>query len=84
MPENGPIRSAALREDAPFIYTRWGNPTVDQLERKFAALEGAEGCTAFASGMAAVTALLIHTLSSGDRVVVSDVNYASSSWPGVR
>jgi methionine-gamma-lyase len=65
--------------DTPFIYTRWGNPTVDQLERKLAALEGAEGCIAFASGMAAVSALFLHTLSSGDRVVVSDVTYAATS-----
>jgi methionine-gamma-lyase len=68
-----------LQEDTPFIYTRWGNPTVDQLERKLATLEGAEGCVAFASGMAAVTALFMHTLSSGDRVVVSDVTYAATS-----
>jgi methionine-gamma-lyase len=39
--------------DAPFIYSRWGNPTVDQLERKLAALEGADEGVAFASGMAA-------------------------------
>src|SRR5574341_1613080 len=59
-----------LDEETPYIYTRWGNPTVDQLERKLAALEGAEACIAFASGMAAVSALLFHTLRSGDHVVV--------------
>jgi len=68
-----------LQEDTPFIYTRWGNPTVDQLERKLAALEGAGGCIAFASGMAAVTALFMHTLSAGDQVVVSDVTYAATA-----
>ena len=30
-----------MDEETPFIYTRWGNPTVSQLERKLAALEGA-------------------------------------------
>ncbi len=30
-----------LEPDAPFVYTRWGNPTVRQLEQKLAALEGA-------------------------------------------
>ncbi len=68
-----------MNDDTPFIYTRWGNPTVAQLERKLAALEGAEGCIAFASGMAAVSALFIYTLSAGDQVVVSDVTYAATS-----
>ena len=30
-----------MNEETPFIYTRWGNPTVAQLESKLAALEGA-------------------------------------------
>ena len=66
----------ALDDGAPFIYTRWANPTVRQLETKLADLEGGEAAVAFASGMAATTALLLHTLKSGDRLVVSDVSYA--------
>ncbi len=66
-------------EDDPYIYTRWSNPTVDQLEEKLAALEGAEACVAFASGMAAISALFLHFLSSGDRLVMSDVAYAGAS-----
>lgn len=65
--------------DAPFIYTRWGNPTVDQLERKLASLEGADACVAFASGMAAISSLMLHTLQSGDHLVMSDVAYAGAS-----
>ena len=68
-----------LEEETPFIYTRWGNPTVSQLERKLAAMEGAESCIAFASGMAAVSALFLHNLSAGDHVVVSDVAYAATA-----
>jgi methionine-gamma-lyase len=66
-----------LGEDDPFIYTRWGNPTIRQLEEKLAVLEGAETAVAFASGMSAATALLMHTLRAGDRAVVSDVAYAA-------
>src|SRR5512138_2705721 len=58
-----------LDEETPFIYTRWGNPTVAQLEQKLSALEGAERCIAFASGMAAVSALFLHALSTGDHLV---------------
>ena len=39
-----------ITDETPFVYTRWGNPTVAQLEDKLAVLEGAEDCVAFASG----------------------------------
>jgi methionine-gamma-lyase len=78
-----------LAADAPFVYSRWGNPTVEQLERKLAALEGAEAAMAFASGMAAVTGLLLYVLRSGDHLIMSDVAYAGSAelvndlFPGI-
>jgi len=65
-----------LTEDSPFTYTRWANPTVRLLEQKVAILEGAEAASAFASGMAAASAILFAELSSGDHLVVSDVAYA--------
>ncbi len=65
-----------LTEDSPFVYTRWANPTVRLLEQKVAILEGAEAASAFASGMAAASAILFAELSSGDHLVVSDVAYA--------
>ncbi|MFA4965917.1 MAG: PLP-dependent aspartate aminotransferase family protein [Thermoleophilia bacterium] len=68
-----------MTADTPFVYTRWGNPTVAQLERRLAALEGAEECVAFASGMAAITALMLRSLSAGDHLVMSDVAYAAAS-----
>lgn len=66
-------------ENTPFIYTRWGNPTIAQLERKLASLEGAEACIAFASGMAAITGLLLQSLKPGDHLVLSDVSYAGTA-----
>ncbi|MXY04645.1 MAG: aminotransferase class I/II-fold pyridoxal phosphate-dependent enzyme, partial [Gammaproteobacteria bacterium] len=63
----------------PYIYTRWGNPTVKMLEEKLAALEGAEDCVAFGSGMAATTAVLMAGLKAGDHLVMSDVNYAGTA-----
>jgi len=62
-------------EPLPF-YTRWGNPTVRLLERRMAALEGAEDGLCFASGMGAIAALFLATLRSGDHLVISDVCYA--------
>ncbi|MDR3162731.1 MAG: PLP-dependent aspartate aminotransferase family protein, partial [Helicobacteraceae bacterium] len=66
-----------MGEDDPFVYTRWGNPTIRQLEEKLAVLEEAETAVVFASGMSAATALLLHTLKAGDRAVISDVAYAA-------
>jgi len=75
----GSFSAVDFGETTPFIYTRWGNPTVDQLERKLASLEQAEACVAFGSGMAAITALFLHTLKSGDHLVISDVTYAATA-----
>jgi len=65
-----------MDEDSGYLYTRWSNPTVAQLEAKLCALEGAAACLCFGSGMAAATGLLLSLLKSGDHVVMSDTNYA--------
>ena len=75
----GSFSVEGLEENADFFYTRWGNPTVDQLEKKLSLLEGTESCVAFGSGMAAVSALFLHLLSPGDHLVISDVTYAATA-----
>src|SRR5574343_654383 len=62
----------------PFLYARWGNPTVRQLEQRLAALEGAEDALATATGVAAVAAVCFGLLRAGDHVVLSDVCYAGA------
>jgi len=62
-----------------YVYTRWGNPTIQQLAKKLAALEEAERCVLFGSGMAAISSLLMHLLQAGDHLVMSDVAYAGAS-----
>ena len=69
----------------PHAYTRWSNPTLRALEDRLAALETAGlrlpkavGALVTASGMAAVSALALTSLSSGDHLVASDVCYAGS------
>jgi cystathionine gamma-synthase len=56
-------------------YGRYGNPTQRIAEQKLAALEGAEDCQLFASGMAAVTTALYAVLSHNSHVVVTDDSY---------
>jgi cystathionine gamma-synthase len=56
-------------------YGRYGNPTQRIAEAKLAALEGAEDCLLFSSGMGAVTTALFAMLSRGTHVVVTDDSY---------
>ncbi|MEQ8348413.1 MAG: aminotransferase class V-fold PLP-dependent enzyme [Sneathiellaceae bacterium] len=65
-----------LGEGGPHFYGRWGNPTVDLLEARLAALEGGAAAVCFASGMAAIAALFADRLSVGDHLVLSEVCYA--------
>ena len=66
-------------ENSPYIYTRWSNPTTRQLEIKLALLEHADQCLAFASGMAASSAVLFSLLNSGDHLVMSNTNYPGTA-----
>ena len=50
------------------IYARLHNPTVARAEKGIALLEGAEACVAYASGMAALTALLMDRAQHGKLV----------------
>jgi cystathionine gamma-synthase len=56
-------------------YGRYGNPTQRIAEQKLAALEGAEECLLFSSGMAAVTTTLYAVLGHGSHVIVTDDSY---------
>lgn len=58
-----------------YIYTRLGNPTTAELERKMAILEGAQAAAATASGMGAVSAALLANLQMGDHLVASNAVY---------
>ena len=68
-----------LDADMPWVYTRWGNPTTNALEANLADLENAEACIAFASGMAATTAILFSHLSAGDHLIVQNTNYTGTA-----
>ncbi len=52
------------------VYQRLWNPNVDRLERSVAALESCDGAVAFASGMAALSAVLVASVAAGRPHVV--------------
>ncbi len=67
-------------EQAGMTYSRLQNPTVEMLEHRIALLEGAEACRAAASGMAAMTAVLLCQLSAGDHMVGGRAAFGSCRW----
>jgi len=64
----------AAERIAGYEYQREGNPTQDRLETALAALEGGAAALAFASGMAAMTALL-EALPNDSRILIPDDCY---------
>jgi len=58
-------------EEAGNVYSRYTNPTVDMLQERLAALEGAQCCIATASGMSAILACVMSFTRSGDHIVAS-------------
>ena len=53
------------------VYARFSNPTVATMQERLAALEGAEGCIATASGMSAIFSTVMALLKAGDHIVAA-------------
>ncbi len=58
-----------------FEYGRYGNPTEKVAQRRMAALEGAEECVIFGSGMSAIVTTILALVHSGDHIVITDDAY---------
>lgn len=71
------FRQYSATEFGEYDYTRTANPTRSLLERQLAELEGGSHACAFASGMAALTALT-RLLKSGDEIVAGDDLYGGT------
>jgi len=54
-----------------YLYTRYENPTLRELESRLAALEEAEAAVVFASGMAASATGILSMVKAGDEVLAS-------------
>lgn len=65
-------------EEDGYIYTRLGNPTIQALEEKLAALENGFGGVALSSGMAAVSTVYAAFLKQGDHMISTHAVYGPS------
>lgn len=61
-----------------YVYTRGGNPSVNNLEKKLASLENAVDGVCFSSGMGAISSVLFSLLKNGDCIVAHDTLYGST------
>lgn len=62
-----------------YFYSRYGNPTVAEVERKIAELEGAEDCVVTSSGSAATFAALAAVCEAGDEIIACDSIYGGTT-----
>ncbi len=65
-------------EDPGFFYTRLGNPTLDAVEQKIAALEGGVGAMLTSSGQAATMLAVLNICHAGSHVVSSSAIYGGT------
>ncbi len=65
-------------EQPGFIYTRLGNPTVDEAERRLSLVEKGVGAVGFASGMAAMSGLVLNILKPGDEILAASCLYGGA------
>ncbi len=63
----------------PEYYSRYGNPTHEQVEAVMAALEGGEAAMVTASGMGAISTSVMSLLERGDHVVAQRNLYAGTA-----
>jgi cystathionine gamma-synthase/methionine-gamma-lyase len=61
--------SGPLKGSTHHIYARLGHPGLDFLETRLAAIDGAEAAAAFASGMAAQSAIALAFMRPGDSMI---------------
>lgn len=81
LPEFGPelFDALLLESDRPaHAYSRWSNPGLRSLEDKLAALEDGEAAMVTATGMAAVSAVILGLLKKGDHLVAQELCYVGS------
>ena len=64
--------------DQPFMYTRWGNPTIQSLEQKYASLDSVKYGLAFSSGMGAITSAIFGMCGHGSRILAVNELYGQT------
>jgi len=77
-PDADAAQMMATTTGAAEFYSRYGNPSVASFEEAMAQLEGAAAARAFASGMGAITGVVLGLCSTGDHIVTQHQLYAGT------
>lgn len=78
-----PVNTKQLRDyqegdKSKFIYTRYDNPTIMEIEGYVAELENSEDALVFSSGMGAISSAILSQVQSGDRILSGDTLYGGT------
>lgn len=68
----------AKGDPSVYVYTRYHNPTVHDVEEKLALMEGGEAAALFSSGMAAITTAILAITKSGDEIISTPALYGGT------
>jgi cystathionine beta-lyase/cystathionine gamma-synthase len=68
----------ARGDPSVYVYTRYHNPTVHDVEEKLALMENAEAAALFSSGMAAISTAILAVTKSGDEIVSTPALYGGT------
>jgi len=67
-----------VQNHSGYLYSRWDNPSVVEVERELAALEGYERALGFGSGMAAIATALLASIKADSRIVATRQLYGAT------
>ncbi len=68
----------AKGDPSVYVYTRYHNPTVHDVETKLALMEGAESAALFSSGMAGITTAIMAITKAGDEIISTPALYGGT------
>jgi cystathionine gamma-synthase len=61
-----------------YLYSRWHNPSVVEVEKELAAIEGYDKALGFGSGMAAITTAIMAQINASSRIVATRELYGGT------
>ena len=76
--DSGDAVRYAKGDPSVYVYTRYHNPTTDEVERKVATMYGCESALLFSSGMAAITTAALAYCKQGDEIVSTPALYGGT------
>jgi cystathionine beta-lyase/cystathionine gamma-synthase len=76
--ENSDELIDVVQNHSGYIYSRWDNPTVVNVENVLAQIEGYDRALGFGSGMAAITTAIMAHIQSGSRIVATREIYGAT------